>query len=76
MDSGTLGPSMDTCKANPSDRLTHLHVHPRRILKTHISPHPRHKQDGEDSPSRVSSDPTKRNPPVQPRPSYHTMMVP
>lgn len=76
MDTHIPGPSMGTCKATPSDRLTHLHVRPQRILKIHISLHPSHNQGGEGSPSEVSSDPTKRSPFPNLHLSYHTMKIP
>ena len=75
-DTHTPEPSMDTCKATTSDRLTHLHAPQQRTLKTHITLHPNHSQGGEGSPSGVSSSPAKRSSLLQLRLSYRPMKVP
>lgn len=66
MDLHTAAPSTDTCKVIPSDRLTHLHVRPRRILKTRITIHLNLNQEDAGFPSGASSNPTKRSPSPHP----------
>jgi len=66
MDLHTAVPSTDTCKVTPSDRLTHLHVRPRRILKTRITIHLNLNQEDVGFPSGASSNPTKRSPSPHP----------